>query len=169
MKDPAHTFQPGDRICGKDTELKGLVLKVLDEGWLMILETEFDMEMNIHSKEVVPVAFDEKTSIRTPPKESPSSPGSRIQSIRVDLHWEKIPARFKGSGIPLQSQLDYSRYMLSDCIQKGIKSCLLIHGKGEGILHQELLRLCKGFSGIKALTPKKVAFEKPHALEIVFH
>lgn len=166
MDDPKHDYQVGDAIRGKDTELRGRVLKILDAGYLMILETVFDMEMNIHISEIVKDNLNPNL-IRSgaAPKEI-TKPTSRLQSVRIDLHLEKLPHSYKNMRHALEAQLLFLRDKIAIYLNQGLKEITIIHGKGSGTLHQKIKRLLKDYPQIKEIHELKVALDKPHGIQI---
>ncbi|MBI1221774.1 MAG: hypothetical protein GC180_04140 [Bacteroidetes bacterium] len=167
MTEPGHDFQIGDPIRAKDSDLKGRVIKILDAGYLMILDLEFDMELNLHHSEIVKDELDPSRIIsHNSPKDSIAKNIPR--SLCVDLHQEKLPSTYRNTMPVLQGQLDYSQDRLLYCLHSGCKEVLFIHGKGSGALHQRLLNLLKGFPQIQSIEIQKVAFEKPHGIRVLF-
>lgn len=157
-------FQIGDEVRGKDSLIKGKVLKILDAGYLMILESEFEMEMNIHESEVIkaePIQFTTNKVVKDSVK--PKKTGS----TRLDLHFEKLPQNYRNEGV-LFGQLSFCDYHLAKAIQSGITSMEIIHGKGSGKLHQEILKRIKSNPGVKSYKIQKAALELPHAILVYF-
>jgi len=98
MANEKHGIVVGNRIRGKNSELVGVVVKVLDAGYLMVHEEEFDMDLNIHHSEVVVDELNPIDFIRiSPKKEMDQYSKKKSKSLRIDLHLEKIPDRLKGS------------------------------------------------------------------------
>lgn len=175
MADGAHFFEVGDEVRGKNTELIGVVLKVLDEGWLMIRECEFDMEMNVHSSEVVRTTLSplslKKTGI---PKDTAKSGGARERgsersgkgaALRIDLHWEKLPKHNKNAyPTPAEAQIAWCGEQLARALREGVKEVTIIHGKGSGALHKKVMALLKTYPQIKAIEVLKVALEEAHGV-----
>jgi|GEM_PF-2093044 len=168
MADDKHQISEGDRVRGKNSELVGIVVKVLDAGYLMVHEEEFDMDLNVHQSEVV---FDELNPIdfyRVVPKKDKGAPSAkRPQELRIDLHLEKIPTRLKGPQIPaLESQLQYLQERMAQALQQGCSQLIIIHGKGSGILHQRCMRQLKSYPQCRELKILKVALEAPHGINV---
>jgi len=170
MSDDKHRIVAGNRVRGKNSALVGTVVKVLDAGYLMIHEDEFDMDLNLHHSEVVVDALnpmDLKTFM--PKKEVDRSESKRTQNLRIDLHLEKIPARFKGPHIPaLESQKQYLQERLSMALREGISQLTIIHGKGAGTLHKTCLSLINGYPQCRQIKVLKVALESAHGIEVSF-
>ena len=163
-----YEFQAGDPVRGKDSELRGVVLKVLDKGWLMVRETEFDMEVNVHSDEVVLSSMPtDKLSYPLAPKEE--QPSRKVKSQHIDLHLESIPVSIrKRHTHPAEAQLEFLRKCLHTCLQQGCSQLEIIHGKGSGNLHKRILELLRNHAQVRYVEPLKAALEKPHGIRVLF-
>lgn len=169
MAENKYSFKVGDRVRGKNTELVAVVVKILDAGYLMVHEEEFDMDLNILCSEVVldqlnPLEIKNSSPIKTDKRHAPI----KVTQIRIDLHYEKLPARFKSANSsPLEAQLDYLKERLAVALRESHKVITLIHGKGAGTLHKACLNLLKTYPQCRDLKVLKVALEPPHGIEIV--
>ncbi|TNE81336.1 MAG: hypothetical protein EP332_04240 [Bacteroidetes bacterium] len=155
-------FQEGDEVRGKDSTLKAKVLKVLDRGYLMIYELEFGMEMNMHESELVLVQRFDPGFVQT--KEAIAKP--KNQKRRIDLHEKKLPSNYRYQPL-LQAQCDYAVYQLAKAAQESCSELELVHGKGQGVLHQRLMQMCQSHPSVKSLKIQKAALELPHAIVIL--
>lgn len=168
MSDDKHEIVVGNRIRGKNSELVAVVVKVLDAGYLMVHEEEFDMDLNIHHSEVVIDALNPVDFFRIgPAKKSDQAAKKSPTSMRVDLHLEKIPDRLKGPHIPaLESQQYYLKERLATALREGVSQITIIHGKGSGILHKKCLALLKSYPQCRQVKILKVALEAAHGIEV---
>lgn len=170
MTDFKHPFQIGDQVRGKDTELVGVVIKILDAGYLMIRESEYDMDMNVHCSEVVPNQLN-PLELRGIPDKYKKEEKAIIssKSKQVDLHWEKLSQRNKqGYATPMEAQLAYFQLHLNKAKHEGVKELTIIHGKGSGTLHKRILALVRNASQVKGIEILKSALEPPHGILIRF-
>lgn len=174
MADGAHSFEVGDEVRGKNTELIGVVLKVLDAGYLMIRESEFDMEMNVHSSEVIKTTMD-PLSIKNSPKSRNQSPLNlnlnlnlkKGAALRIDLHWEKLPKHNQHAyPTPSEAQIAWCQEQLAKALQQGVREVTIIHGKGSGALHKKVMTLLKTYPQIKEVEVLKAALEDAHGVRV---
>ena len=83
----------------------------------------------------------------------------------VDLHLEKMTHYSPGSGkSALDAQVAYCRQFIEDVIRRRLVTATIIHGKGEGILRQNILHLIGDFKEIRYHTPRN----NEGALELLF-
>lgn len=174
MADEKHSFEVGDEVRGKNSQLIGVVLKILDAGYLMIRESEFDMEMNVHASEVIKTTMD-PLSIKHSPKSRKQSPLNlnlnlnlkKAAALRVDLHWEKLPKHNKNAyAAPIEAQIAWCREQLAKALREGIKEVTIIHGKGSGALHKRVMALLKTYPQIKEVEVIKAALEEAHGVKV---
>ncbi|MHB1277668.1 MAG: Smr/MutS family protein [Bacteroidia bacterium] len=186
MADEKHSFEVGDEVRGKNSQLIGVILKILDAGYLMIRESEFDMEMNVHSSEVVKTTLSplglKKTGIpKDTDKTGSGGAGLRPErgsgrgsgkkglgaALRVDLHWEKLPKRNRNAySSPIEAQIAWCREQLARGLREGVKEVTIIHGKGSGALHKRVMALLKTYAQIKEVEVLKAALEDAHGVKV---
>lgn len=162
-------FRAGDRVRFMDFECDGFV-KSVGDGFLVI-ESE-GMVMRVKPSEVVPVGSenpDEEQSMYAANnnvsgfKPVPSYGRRRVKkcsggrmrndTMEVDLHIEKIrsiypAARNVQDNEILPLQLSVAEDSIAEAYRKGIKTLVLIHGNGRGVLRSELERLLRNYPGI---------------------
>jgi DNA mismatch repair protein MutS2 len=166
----SRNFKPGDEVRGKDTAIRGKVLKVLDEKWLMVLETEHNMEINLPAEELVKVEITGFDNVWQAPLQDlkPAKRKSRSYLV-LDIHWEKIPSGYKNHlSAPLSVQLEYLDRQIAAALQEGYAGVRIIHGKGSGVLRKEVISLLRSKTYIKGLKTIKAALEPAHGTEISF-
>lgn len=179
MADEKHSFEVGDEVRGKNTELIGVILKVLDAGYLMIRESEFDMEMNVHSSEVVLTTLSPLSLKKTGIPKDTKSEGAGLRpdrgsgksgkgaALRVDLHWEKLPKHNRHAyPTPIEAQIAWCREQLAKALQQGVREVTIIHGKGSGALHKKVMALLKTYPQIREMEVLKVALEEAHGVKV---
>ncbi|HCS20869.1 MAG TPA: hypothetical protein DIW47_09990 [Bacteroidetes bacterium] len=181
MADEKHSFEVGDEVRGKNTELIGVVLKVLDAGYLMIRESEFDMEMNVHSSELVKTTLNPLSLKKTGKPKETKSGGAGLRpergsgrgkkglgaALRIDLHWEKLPKHNRHAySTPSEAQIAWCGEQLARALREGIKEVTIIHGKGSGALHKKVMSLLKTYPQIKEMEILKVALEEAHGVRV---
>jgi dsDNA-specific endonuclease/ATPase MutS2 len=129
----------GDKVCCTNTSVKGVVIKLLDSRHVVLLDEETDMEIDypIHTLTLVEASHKELTSkIPTDKEEIKLTPQ---KSTSIDLHTEKLPKSYRTTP-PLNGQIEYLDYKLVLAISQGIKQLIIIHGKGNGILRNEVIK-----------------------------
>ncbi len=182
MADEKHSFEVGDEVRGKNSQLIGVVLKVLDAGYLMIRESEFDMEMNVHSSELVITTLSPLSLKKTgTPKDKSGGAGLRPERgsgrgngkkglgavLRVDLHWEKLPKHNRNAySTPSEAQIAWCKEQLAKSLREGVKEVIIIHGKGSGALHKSVMALLKTYPQIKEVEVIKAALEEAHGVKV---
>jgi DNA-nicking Smr family endonuclease len=84
----------------------------------------------------------------------------------LDLHLEKLPLYSPDSGMTiLDYQLKECRKFLEEVVSKKRRSAMIIHGKGEGILKDQVIHLLGDFPQIRQYFPKN----NGGALEILLY
>lgn len=86
--------------------------------------------------------------------EKPEKIKTPISSI-LDLHLEKLPGYSAESGQTiLDFQLKTCRSFIEEIIQRKMGSAIIIHGKGEGILKEQVIHLLGDFPQVKHHFPR---------------
>lgn len=163
-------YNIGDIVRFMDFEGDGKVTAVLGRGFLEI-EVE-GMRMRVSEREVVRVEADEGEDERhlydgntqvsrfkqhsTAVRHSASTrKGSSRQAevMVVDLHLDKIRLKYPAArNIPDEDafyvQLDVFEKSMAEAFRKGVRTVVLIHGNGRGILRSELLHRLREYPGV---------------------
>ncbi len=163
-------YRAGDRVRFLDFEGEGRVTAVLPHG---LLEIEMEgMRMRVTSGEIVPVEAEnieverhlyDGNSQLSRFKQHPDRPQRSLPSgkkaqcredvMEVDLHMESIRQRYPaarnvGNGDALYVQLDVFEKSMAEAFRKGVRTVVLIHGNGRGVLRSELLRRLREYPGV---------------------
>lgn len=163
-------YSIGDRVRFMDFDGDGMVTAVLPHG---LLEIEVEgMSMRVSAGEVVPVnardgedeslLYDGNTNLSrfkqcaAPAHRSvPSGKKVRRQAdtMEVDLHLERIRQKYPAArnvpdGDALYLQLDVFEKSMAEAFRKGVRTVVLIHGNGRGVLRSELLRRLREYPGV---------------------
>ena len=163
-------YNIGDRVRFMDFDGDGIVTAVLPHGCLEI-EAE-GMRMRVSAGEVVRVGagsgedertlYDGNTDLsrfnQRPapvPHSVPSGKKARRQAdtMEVDLHLERIRQKYPAArnvpdGDALYLQLDVFEKSMAEAFRKGVRTVVLIHGNGRGVLRSELLRRLREYPGV---------------------
>ncbi len=84
---------------------------------------------------------------------------------KIDLHLDKLPGYNPASGkSPLDFQIFIARKFIEQAINKRFSSATIIHGRGEGILRDQILHLLKSYEQVK----QHFSINNNGALEIIF-
>ncbi|MFX3625804.1 MAG: Smr/MutS family protein [bacterium] len=139
----------GDKVCCTNTSVKGIVVRLLDSRHVVLLDEETDMEIDypIHTLTLVEASHKELTNKAPTDKEEIKLTPQKNTSI--DLHTEKLPKSYRTS-TPLKGQLEYLDYKLALAISQGAKQLTIIHGKGNGILRNEVTKRLRKMPQIKS-------------------
>jgi dsDNA-specific endonuclease/ATPase MutS2 len=87
----------------------------------------------------------------SPPKKKLATPFSNV----LDLHLEKLPNYSPASGISiLEYQIGQCKLFVEEVISRKLMSATIIHGKGAGILRENIVALLAGYRQIKVQHPK---------------
>ncbi|MCD6544269.1 MAG: Smr/MutS family protein [Flavobacteriaceae bacterium] len=152
-------FQPGDKVALLNEPINGTIIKISNEKVVILTEDEFEYECNI--SEIVQNSnfidlLDEvisensnfnKTisSVQVSKKKSKNNNKSKI--IEVDLHIHELVSSEKGMSNyeMLQIQIHTAKNNLEIAIRNKRQRIVFIHGKGAGILKNELYKLFKKY------------------------
>lgn len=161
-------FQTGDEVCGKDTPFRGRITRVIDYKRVMVWDNEMELEIEMLATSLAPVRFNNLASFPEPPSSKPVSLSTEKKTARIDLHWEKIPSRFrKNATHRLQDQLDYLEYEFFRLRAQGVSRVQIIHGKGSGMLAGKVQAWLNRLPVVKEKKLLKSALEPPHGIEVV--
>ena len=73
----------------------------------------------------------------------------------MDLHLEKLPNYSPGSGISiLDYQISKCREFIEEVIHRKLSTATIIHGKGAGVLREQIMTLLSAYKQIKVQHPK---------------
>ena len=181
-------YSIGDSVRFMDFDGDGKVKAVLEHGFLEI-EVE-GMRMRVSEREVVRVEADEGkderllydgntqvSRFKQHPADVRHSASARKRSSReaevmvVDLHLDKIRLKYPAArNIPdedaLYVQLDVFGKSMAEAFRKGVRTVVLIHGNGRGILRSELLRRLREYPGVMVRDASMLRYGSG-ALEVV--
>ena len=163
-------YSPGDRIRLMDSVEDGRVVAVPDSSTLVI---DVDgMTMRVSVTEVVPVPAGDLSEERHIYDGNSQAAGfkerqhSAVKAVRsgkkamreagtmeVDLHLERIRQKYPAArnvpdGDALYLQLDVFEKSMAEAFRKGVRTVVLIHGNGRGVLRSELLRRLREYPGV---------------------
>lgn len=164
-------FEIGDKVSGRDSNLRGVVVKILSTTHVMIEENSFGMHMDVEvctlvksetTDFFVPAHFQKDTGTEKKPK--------KTGPTRIDLHLERIPAALKKKNQPpLEIQLAYFSMALEKALHAKSAPLLVIHGKGQGKLKTALLQLLRKDTRIRSWKELREPLEsQSSALELYF-
>jgi len=156
----------GDTVETIDDAITGKVIKVSDttitiedsDGFefqfehneLMLSEHEQTIESSIYNTDIEAVKREkESKKQRALPKVKPKE--RNAPKFEVDLHIHNLTEATKGmtSFDMLNLQIDTARGQLEFAIRKRIPKIVFIHGKGEGVLKQELETLFGRYNNVR--------------------
>jgi dsDNA-specific endonuclease/ATPase MutS2 len=159
-------FKVGDNVCCKNSTLRGEVTKLLGSRHVVILDTETGMEVDypIHTLILVEASHKELTA-KNPLQKDVVAP-TQSKNITIDLHTEKLPQNYRTQPA-LKGQLDYFDYKMALAIQQGVHSVMVVHGKGNGTLKNEVTKRLRALPQVKNFTdPEKLLALKDSKLLI---
>ncbi|MCX2720037.1 Smr/MutS family protein [Lentiprolixibacter aurantiacus] len=157
-------FEPGDRVETLDDVLTGRVTAV--EGDQVTIETESGFPMvlpasaliKIPGKDVIRVSNHEaamvkrvKEEIQDKKKITPKAKDRNAPKMEVDLHIHQLVPSTKGMSNydMLNLQLETAKRQLEFAMRKRIQKVVFIHGKGAGVLEEELKYLFGRYDNVK--------------------
>ena len=149
-------YNIGDRVRFMDFDGDGIVTAVLPHGCLEI-EAE-GMCMRVSAGEVVRVGtgsgedertlYDGNTDLSRF-KQRPAPVPHSVPSVHLERIRQKYPAaRNVPDGDALYLQLDVFEKSMAEAFRKGVRTVVLIHGNGRGVLRSELLRRLREYPGV---------------------
>lgn len=155
-----HNFQKGDRVRGKDHPLRGIVTAILNDGRMMVLDEESEMELPEDPKAWVKEEILETPSLISAKEVRASKNKSNNDTALIDLHWEKIPRSYHSvNPEKLGCQIGYLKDML--VMHSQTRKITIITGRGQGVLLKRVKELLRGNKRIKTLSEGgKTAFEE---------
>lgn len=141
--------QIGDKVSVLDEDVEGVVCSVDDH--LVQLETTDGFVLSYHPKDLIKTAAEisvtnheayiaKKSKDLLHKKKSTFSKNRNQTVLEVDLHIEKLISSTKNFDAIdiLNLQINTAKKQLNFAQSKQIKTVVLIHGYGEGILKKEL-------------------------------
>lgn len=159
-------LKPGDKAACIHSSLRGTVLKLLGNGYVLLLDDDTGMELDYPESSLVKIEAGaaQLTAKNPQPKEASNHKGPT--SITLDLHTEKLPQAYKTTP-PLQGQLDYFDYKTALAIRQGVKKITIIHGRGKGALKSAITQRLKALPQVKTFyDPEKVLALKDSKLVV---
>lgn len=147
------SFQVGDRVAFIDEAGQGIITEVLNKKNVRVINSD-GFELTYSIKKLVPLADmndyrlankEEDKHIRTKIKsekknEKKSKPSSHKIIWEIDLHIEELTDDYRNlsNGEILEIQMRHFTHFMADAIEKKIPKVIIIHGKGEGVLKNEI-------------------------------
>jgi hypothetical protein len=151
-----HTYKIGDNVSVLDEETKGMV-KAIHQNHVVI-EDEHGFELSFPKGKIVPYksahhykltdqqieqAINDKQDekkLLLKDKNGSTSTHHFLDFYEIDLHIEALTANyhFMDETEMLLTQLRYCRIFIEKAIRTKQKKALLIHGKGAGVLRNEI-------------------------------
>ncbi|MEE9349046.1 MAG: Smr/MutS family protein [Flavobacteriaceae bacterium] len=148
-----YNFTVGDRISVLDDDIKGIVTSV--EKFVISIEDEDGFIRHFKPEELVKVNEDIFKNITVNSTHKKSEDKKQLKKvvikeesiIEVDLHIHKITHsnKFMSNYDMLNAQLNVAKIQLEKAINTKKQRLVFIHGKGQGVLKTELLRLLKKY------------------------
>lgn len=147
-------FEIGDRVSFVDEAGKGIVIEILDKSKVKVRNDDgFDLIYSVKKLVPLPDANDFRISPNEEfkfikgklksellNKKKKSLPSQRKQVWEFDLHIENLIDDWRNlsNGEILDIQMKHFSSFMSRAIEKRIPKVIVIHGKGEGILKNEI-------------------------------
>lgn len=154
-----NNFRKGDRVKFLNSTEEGRVIKYISETEVLV-ETEhgfeevhlekdllvFDSETDRVSAYRHIVKTEDSTSKKTKPPQKLNK--KKGQHWEVDLHIETILAKYNHltNYEIVQLQLKKCKNSIERAIQKNVYKLIIIHGKGSGVLREEVHQLLNNYS-----------------------
>ncbi len=147
-----HNFKKGDFVAVIDEDIKGVVVSV--HGNRITFEDENGFPNYYNAKRLIlrkplhdlmtdKIIVKDKKSVKTTKKISNQKSGF----LEVDLHIHQITNsnRNWSNHQIVQYQLNYAKQKMAYAIKNRISKIVFIHGKGKGVLKEELTKMLKQF------------------------
>ena len=157
----ANDFQAGDRVKFLDFDGEGVVIRYLDNDQILV-ESSHGFEEAHFLNDILPIdsETDRVSAYRHIPVTEQSSskkvkPSSSAKNIKkngqyweVDLHIETILDRYQhlSNYEIVQIQLKKCKNAVERAIQKNVYKLIIVHGKGSGVLREEVHQLLNNYS-----------------------
>lgn len=146
-------FEVGDRVAFIDEAGQGIITEILDKKFVRVINSD-GFELTYSIKKLVPLANmndyriatgEEDKHIRTKiksenKKQKKSKPSNNKVVWEIDLHIEELTDDYRNlsNGEILEIQMRHFTHFMGDAIEKKIPKVIIIHGKGEGVLKNEI-------------------------------
>lgn len=147
-------YEAGDRVSFIDEAGTGIVLQVIDKTKVKVRNSD-GFEMIYPNKKLVPLADPDdfrihaneefkfirgKIKADTTPKKKKSLPSQAKLVWEIDLHIEELIEDYRNlsNGEILDIQLRKFAAFMAAAMDKKIPKVVIIHGKGEGVLKNEI-------------------------------
>lgn len=154
-----NNFQIGDRVKFLDSDGEGVVVRFLDNQQILI-ESNHGFE-EVHSIKDI-LLFDSETDRVSAYRHIPDMDQMSSQKVKpskkntkkngqhweVDLHIETILDRYNhlSNYEIVQIQLKKCKNAVERAIQKKVYKLIIVHGKGSGVLREEVHQLLNNYS-----------------------
>ncbi|MBT8321399.1 MAG: Smr/MutS family protein [Eudoraea sp.] len=157
-------FEPGDLVETMDDVLRGKVTLV--QGDQVTIETEEGFPMVFLASDLIKVPDKEEIKVsnydaakvkkvkeqdRAKKKIVPRSKDRNVPKMEVDLHIHQLVPSTRGLSNydMLNLQLETAKRQLEFAMRKRIQKVVFIHGKGAGVLQEELKYLFGRYDNLK--------------------
>lgn len=158
-------YEVGDRVSFIDEAGTGIVLEIIDKNKVKVKNSD-GFEMIYQSKKLVPLAnpndfriheAEEFRFIRgkikadSTNKKKKSLPAQSKSVWEIDLHIEELVEDYRhlSNGEILDIQMRKFAIFISSAMDKKIQKVVIIHGKGEGVLKNEIRTALFGYGNME--------------------
>ena len=158
------SFQPGDKVRFLNETGEGIVIKTLSSNAILVetndgfeqsylvnelvaIKNESDykvdgVDFNNSIQEKINSDFKAEEDIKFKQKFKDLNKYTHGDEMIIDLHIQELIDSYVGMSNAqiLHVQLNHFRNKLNIAINKGVKKLIVIHGKGKGVLKEEILK-----------------------------
>jgi DNA-nicking Smr family endonuclease len=157
-------FEPGDQVETLDDIIKGKVTAVSGEQVTIETDTGFPMVfpasalIKVPAREEIRVSNYDAAKVKGIKEQSgrkkkivPKAKARNLPKMEVDLHIHQLVPSTKGMSNfdMLNLQLDTAKRQLEFAMKQRIQKVVFIHGKGAGVLEEELKYLFGRYDNLK--------------------
>lgn len=157
-------FEPGDQVETLDDIIKGKVTAVSGEQVTIETDTGFPMVfpasalIKVPAREEIRVSNYDAAKVKRIKEQSgrkkkivPKAKERNLPKMEVDLHIHQLVPSTKGMSNfdMLNLQLDTAKRQLEFAMKQRIQKVVFIHGKGAGVLEEELKYLFGRYDNLK--------------------
>ena len=147
----SHSFKKGDFVSVIDNDINGKITNI--QGNRITIKDEFGFPFYCNAnqiilrkplEEILPEKVIHKDKIAGKSKRTRQN---KIDYLEIDLHIHQITNtnRNMSNHDMLVYQLHYAKNKMQEAIKKRIPKVIFIHGKGKGVLKQELQKMLQQF------------------------
>lgn len=143
----------GDKIALLDEDLKGLIKKI--EKDFIVIEDEYGFERKVQPEEIVlenaEIYKSQPITSKVEPTEKPTSKPAKDETMLLDLHFNQLvdnPDQYS-SWDRLFLQKQKLEETLAFCRENRIKRLEVVHGLGEGVVQDMVLKVLRSQTGLE--------------------